>query len=168
MFRGALRFCHLQVSSRGKNWSCMDHDRGAGKCPCCTAVLEIPCSSRHSLVSMCNTTHSNTPAKDESCRTQKQIILSSGSFNPASGRPENCGCNMELNGEVTMNSFSWFQAISINPGVTTEAGNLNNHSPSSAARKGSHEHWISNHGLWDPTWCKSQTSIRLCSGSEVR
>ena len=83
------------------------------------------------------------------------------------GRLENYAPNMELN-EVTRNSFSWFQAVSINPGMTTEAYNLNNLSPSSAAHKRSREHWVSNHGLWDPTQCETQTSARLCSGSEVR
>lgn len=52
------------------------------------------------------------------------------------GRLENCAPSMELNGEVTRNSFSWFQAVSINPGMNIEAYNLNNHSPSVQHIKG--------------------------------
>lgn len=61
-----------------------DHARGAGKRPCCTAAVEILCSSRHGLLSTCNTRCSHTPAEVKSGRTQKQHVLFSAPFNPAS------------------------------------------------------------------------------------
>lgn len=89
------------------------------------------CSFRHSLVSTCNTRQSNIPAESKSCRTQMQFFFLQDLSTQPQGRLGNCA----LTGEVTGTSLLWFEAISINPGVTLEVCNLHKHPPSSAAHK---------------------------------